>query len=121
MREDNNSTVVNVTKRTKPANYKVIRIIYYIFGVLEVLFALRLIFKVLGANSQSTFVAFIYSLTHAFLTPFIGIFRMAVSDGIETSSILEPTLIIAMVVYGLLAWGIVKLIEIISNRKSEED
>jgi hypothetical protein len=115
--EDNDSIGITEIKIRKRVNLKVRRIIYYIFGVLEVLFAFRLVFKVLGANPQSAFVGFIYSLTHLFLVPFIGIFRMAVSDGIETKSILEPTLLIAMVVYALLAWGIVKLIEIITNRK----
>ncbi len=117
MEEDNDSIGITEIKIRKRVNLKVRRIIYYIFGVLEVLFAFRLVFKVLGANPQSAFVGFIYSLTHLFLVPFIGIFRMAVSDGIETKSILEPTLLIAMVVYALLAWGIVKLIEIITNRK----
>ncbi len=93
------------------------KIIYYILGFLEVLFVFRLIFKILGANPQSTFVAMIYSITKLFIAPFIGIFRMAVSKGIETQSVLEPTLIIAMIVYALLAWGIVKLINISSNQK----
>jgi len=97
-------------------NLKVRRIIYYILGFLEVLFAFRLVFKVLGANPQSTFVSIIYSVTNIFIAPFNGIFRKAVTQGIETQSVLEPTLIIAMMVYAALAWGIVKLIEISSNR-----
>jgi len=93
------------------------RYIYYALGLLEVFFAFRFVFKILGANTESTFVSFIYSATNLFLTPFTGIFRMAVSDGIETKSVLEPTLIIAMIVYALIAWGIVKLIDISSNHK----
>jgi len=90
--------------------------IYYVLGVLEVLFAFRFVFKILGANIESTFVSFIYASTNLFLTPFTGIFRFAVSEGIETKSVLEPALIIGMIVYALLAWGIVKLIKI--NRKN---
>ncbi len=104
-------------KQEEKGRFTIRRIIYYSFGVLEVLFAFRLVFKVLGANSQGAFVSIIYSITQIFLAPFTGIFRMATTDGIETKSVLEPTLIIAMVVYTLLAWGIVKLIEIMSNRK----
>lgn len=107
-------------KKEKPAITKTKRIIFYLFGFLEILFAFRLILKILGANPESTFVSIIYSVTHLFLAPFIGIFRIAVSEGIETASVLEPTLLIAMVVYALLAWGIVKLIEILRNRKNEE-
>ena len=95
------------------------KVIYYILGVLEVLFAFRFVFKILGANTESTFVSFIYSTSDLLLAPFTGIFRMAVSEGIETKSFLEPTLIIGMVVYALLAWGIVKLISISSNKGTE--
>jgi hypothetical protein len=94
------------------------RVIYYILGTLEVLFALRLMFKILGANTASPFISIMYSITNLFLTPFKGIFRTAVTQGIEMESVLEPALIIAMIVYALLAWGIVKLIDIINNRKT---
>ncbi|MBE0450834.1 MAG: YggT family protein [Clostridia bacterium] len=98
-------------------NIKARKITYYILGALETLFAFRLIFKVLGANPESTFVNVIYSLTNIFLAPFEGIFRMAVTDGIETQSVLEPQLLIAMISYAVLAWGIVKLIELNGKQK----
>jgi len=96
------------------------KIVYYILGILEILFAFRLVFKILGANPQSTFVNIIYSFTNIFLAPFVGIFRMAVTQGIETQAVLEPTLIIAMLVYAAIAWGIVKLIEITGKQKDPE-
>lgn len=99
---------------------KVRRVVYYILGALEVLFAFRLIFKVLGANPGSPFVSIIYAITNVFLAPFNGIFRTAVTDGIETQSVLEPSLIIAMIVYAALAWGIVRLFDIIINRNESE-
>jgi hypothetical protein len=96
------------------------RIVYYILGVLEALFAFRLIFKLLGANPGSTFVSLIYTISGAFLAPFSGIFRVAVNKGIETESVLEPTTIIAMIVYALIAYGVVRLIEIYETRKDKE-
>lgn len=110
----------NDFKKENQKNLKSRKLIYYALGVLEVLFAFRLVFKVLGANPQSTFVDIIYKLTNIFLAPFVGIFRMAVTKGIETQSILEPPLIIAMIVYASIAWGIVRLIEIMTNRKDSE-
>ena len=98
--------------KTEQGHLKARKIVYYILGVLEVLFAFRLVFKLLGANPQSPFVAFIYSVSQAFLAPFAGIFRSSVTKGIEAQSILEPMTIIAMIVYAVIAWGIVKLIEI---------
>lgn len=106
--------------KTRQQNLKAKNIVYYILGVLEVLLAFRLVFKLLGANPQSPFVSFIYSVSQAFLAPFTGIFRSAVTKGIEAQSVLEPTTIIAMLVYAILAWGIVKLIEISRPHQTPE-
>lgn len=105
-----------VFKKTD-GSVKAKRIVYYILGVLEVLFAFRLIFKLLGANPWSGFVSFIYSASGIFLAPFISIFRSAVTRGNMTQAVLEPATIIGMIVYAILAWGIVKLIEIIKEPK----
>ncbi len=106
--------------KTDQGHLKARKIVYYILGVLEVLFAFRLIFKLLGANPQSSFVSFIYTVSQAFLSPFSGIFKSAVTKGFETQSVLEPTTIIAMIVYAIVAWGIVKLIEISSTHHTTE-
>ncbi len=102
----------SIGKRTGQGNLKAIKIVYYILGVFEILFAFRLVFKLLGANPESTLVSFVYSVSQTFLSPFTGIFRSAVTQGIEAQSVLEPTVIIAMIVYALVAWGIAKLLEI---------
>jgi len=108
----------NEIYRSKDNNLKLRKIVYYIMGILEVIFAFRLIFKLLGANPGNTFVSLIYSISEVFMAPFSGIFRSAVNKGIETKSILEPTTIIAMIVYALIAYGIVRLIEIFSTKKN---
>lgn len=84
--------------------------INYVLGLLEILLAFRLILKLLGANPASGFVTFIYSLTQIFLAPFTAIFRPAIAQGLETKAVLEPATIIAMIVYALIAWGLIKLI-----------
>ena len=96
------------------------RITYYILGTLEVLFAFRLIFKLLGANPTSQFVSFIYTVSAVFLAPFSGIFKSAINNGIETKSVLEPSTIIAMIVYALLALGIIRLIEILKAPRDKD-
>ena len=118
--ENNNSVNSVNSEKKEQQNLKVRRVIYYVLGALEVLLAFRLVFKVLGANAKSSFVAAIYSISNVFLAPFAGIFRTAETKGIEAQSVLEPALIIAMIVYALLAWGIVKLVDIMSNRKESE-
>ena len=108
----------NREKRTDNGNLKARKYIYYILGVLEVLFAFRLILKILGANPSSGFVSFIYSVTKLFLVPFASIFPTAVTKGAETTAVLEPATIIGMIVYAVIAWGIIKFIEI--NKKSRD-
>ncbi|MHB1485342.1 MAG: YggT family protein [Saccharofermentanales bacterium] len=92
------------------------KIVYYILGVLEVLFAFRLLFRILGANTDSIFISAIYNITHVFLFPFEAIFRTASTAGIETKAVLEPSTIIGMLVYALIAYAIVKFIYI--NKKN---
>jgi hypothetical protein len=94
------------------------RIVYYLLGILEVLLAFRLVFKLLGANPANGFVSVIYTVSGVFLVPFSGIFKTAVNNGIETKSIVEPSTIIAMIVYALIAYGIVMLIKIFIIPKS---
>lgn len=49
--------------------------------------------------------------------PFEGIFRQGFTQGIETTSVLEPATLVAIVVYAVLAWGIIKLIRVLSGEK----
>ena len=94
-------------------------IIYFIFGFLEVLLSFRLLLKLAGASMASGFVRFIYGFTGIFIMPFEGIFRRGYSQGVETASVLEPSVIVAFIVYILLAWGIVKLLHISSGEQQE--
>ena len=111
---------MNRAYRSNQNNLRVRKIVFYILGAFEVLFAFRLIFKLLGANPESTFVSFIYTVSRDFLVPFSGIFRVSINEGIETQSVLEPTVIIAMIVYALVAYGVVRLFEIYEIPKNRK-
>jgi hypothetical protein len=91
--------------------------IYFLFGVLEVLLAFRFVLKLTGANPASMFVSLIYTITSIFVLPFQGIFRQGFTEGNVTTSIFEPSTLIAIIVYALLAWGIVKLVIILAGKK----
>jgi hypothetical protein len=109
--------VVTETKRVASSSQTVEYIIYFIFGALEILLAFRLVLKLLGANMASTFVNMIYGLSRIFILPFEGIFRRGVTQGIETTAVFEPSTLVAMIVYAILMWGIVKLVHILSGEK----
>ncbi|MCR4440543.1 MAG: YggT family protein [Peptococcaceae bacterium] len=86
--------------------------IYYVLGLMETLLLFRFVFKLLGANPASGFVSFVYSLAGIFLAPFYGIFRPVVTKGLEVRSVFEPATLIAMIVYPVIAYGIVRLLDL---------
>jgi YGGT family len=94
--EDRNQSRANI-------RYWITTVTYFILGVLEVILALRLIFRLLGANQDNGFITFLYNLSHVFVGPFNGIFN----DQALGRSVFELSTLIAMLVYALIAWGIV--------------
>lgn len=90
---------------TKPL-YRGTQVIWYILGIVEVLLAFRFILKLLGANAGAGFTSFVYGITYVFATPFLTVFR---SSQIVAGSIFEWTTLLAMVVYWIVAMGIVQL------------
>jgi len=109
--------VTTETKRVASSSQTVEYLIYFIFGFLEILLTFRLVLKLMGASIASAFVGLIYGLTGIFILPFEGIFRRGTAQGLETTSVLEPSTLVALVVYAVLAWGIVKLVRIFSGEK----
>lgn len=85
--------------------YWITRVIYFLLGVLEVIMALRFIFKLLGANAGNGFVSFLYNLSYVFVAPFNSMFTNPSVGRI----VFEITTLIAMLIYALVAWGLVWL------------
>jgi len=111
------TTVQQQTKRvqTEPApdaKTTVQNIIWYLLGLIEVLIGLRFILKLLGANPASGFVDFIYNVTKVLTAPFDSIFGVTQATTGQTQSVFEPSILVAALVYALIAWGIVKVITI---------
>ncbi|HCU55072.1 MAG: hypothetical protein UT14_C0043G0008 [Candidatus Shapirobacteria bacterium GW2011_GWE1_38_92] len=114
--KDSGNPILTTQVKTGASNRETIEYaIYFLFGFLEILLGIRLLLKLTGANVASGFVRFIYGITGIFVLPFQGIFRQAYVSG----SVFEPSTLVAIFVYMLLAWGIVKLIRISSGEKQE--
>lgn len=99
----------------KKVIFKTYQIIWYILGVVEVLLAFRIFFKALAANPTG-FVRFIYDISDPLALPFAGIFRLTVSK----SNIIEWSTLIAMIVYPIIAYGVVKLIQLVKPTSPQE-
>lgn len=93
----------------KKAIFRSYQIIWYILGLIEVLLTFRFLLLLLGANAQSGFVDFIYTLSSPFSSPFAGIFGVTAESGV----VFEWTTLVAMAVYALVAYGIVSLFQLV--------
>jgi uncharacterized membrane protein len=94
--------------------FQLTRIIWTILGVLEIMLALRFVLKLIGANPNSGFAQFMYGITGLFMAPFTGL----ISSWSNGETILEVTVLIAMLVYALFFWVVVRVIPIALDRPS---
>jgi len=94
--------------------FQVTRIVWTILGVLEILLALRFVLKLIAANPNSGFAVFMYGITEVFTAPFTGL----VATWSSGETILEVTTFIAMAVYALFFWVVVRVIRIAADRPS---
>ena len=93
------------TSRTTKPLYRGTQIVWYILGVVEVLLAFRFVLKLLAANPAAGFSQFIYGTTYIFAAPFLAVFQRTEVVG----SIFEWSTLLSMLVYWIIAWGIIKL------------
>jgi hypothetical protein len=89
------------------------RIVWFLASLLLLLLAVRFIFSLLGANRGNGFANFIYSASHPFVAPFFGLFHYNVVD--YGASRFEVYTLVAMLVYGAIAWLIAYLVTIPSR------
>ena len=100
----------------KKVIYRTYQFVWYILGVVEVLLMFRVGLKMLGANAATGFVSFIYSVSDLFALPFAGIFGVTASNG----AVLEWSTLIGMVVYIVVAYGVIQLLQLIKPTTPEE-
>jgi len=114
------ASTISATSAQDTQTQTIVNVIYFISGVIEVTLLFRFLLKVSGANPGSIFVSLIYGFTQFLTLPFTSIFSAATSTGVEVRSVFEPATLIAMLVYAVVAWGIVKLVAILAGQSNEE-
>ena len=93
----------------KKAIFRTYQVIWYIAGLIEVLLAFRVVLRLLGANPNSGFTALIYTLSGPFALPFRGV----VGASQFGNSVMEWSTLLAMLVYLIIAFGLVKLFQLV--------
>ena len=81
-------------------------LIGFLFTVVEGLIGLRVVLKLIDANSQNAFASFVYKLTALFVAPFAGL----VGNPAVGGNVLEITSLVALIVYVLIAAVLIRLV-----------
>jgi hypothetical protein len=110
-RDDSGATRSEVVRSrdSASAGFKAEQIVYLIFGILEAILGLRVVLSLLGANQANSFAHMVYAVSYPLVAPFFGLFGYQFQAGVSR---LEIETIVAMVVYAILGWIIVKLVNI---------
>jgi hypothetical protein len=120
VREESTFTSVNgaapvreasVARTSTPAR-RVTEAIYLVFGIIDGLLLIRLVLKLLGANAQAGFASWTYGVTDFLLVPFHGLLPTYVSG----KTVLELSLVIAILIYSLVALALARLAAITLSR-----
>lgn len=104
-REHRERVVEDVNQAQRIQVYRFTQLIWLLFGILEALLGLRIILKLIAANPGNPFASLIYNITELFVWPFQGLTATPEAGGM----VLEIHSVIAMLVYAILGWALVKL------------
>jgi YggT family protein len=92
--------------------HRTTQLIWTFVSILLIILGLRFVLRLIGANPQAPFSAFLYGLTSLFLAPFAALFAEPQLNGM----VFETTTLIAMGVYALFTWVVVRLIGVLAYR-----
>lgn len=106
----------DVAGEQRVRTYKYSRFFWTILGIVEIFLGLRFLLKVIGANPDAGFSKFIYGATGWLVAPF----RLLVGTPEVEGSVIEVTTLIAMVVYALFFWIVVRLVRMVTDRSSSQ-
>jgi hypothetical protein len=101
-------SVPSESERRLATAARIKQIIYFVFGAVAVLLAMRFVLMLLGASQASPFVQLVYGLSGVFAMPFFGIFGQPSFN----ASVLEWASLVGIAVYMLVAWGLAKLVDV---------
>ena len=88
------------------------RIMYTLLGILEILLGLRFLLKLIAANPDSGFTVFIYGVTGLFMAPFNAL----IGTPTFGDSSFEATTLVAMAVYALFFWVLVRVVQVVTSQ-----
>jgi uncharacterized protein YggT (Ycf19 family) len=94
------------------ATFKATQLVWLLIGILEAVLAMRFIFKLIGVNAANPFASFLYNVSSLFVAPFASLTGAPEAAGM----VFEFSTLIAMIIYGLVGWGIERIIYVLFYR-----
>ena len=86
------------------------QILIYLYTFISVILMFRFILSLIAARQETPFVRFVYQLSGPFMLPFANMFGRTLEAG---GYRLEFEVLVALIVYAILFFGIAKLVSII--------
>ena len=106
------TTQEEITLRRRAELVKWSQVITLLFVALEAMIGLRVLLKLIAANPASPFANLVYQFTNIFLAPFNGLTATPSAEGM----VLEIPALIAMVVYAMLCYFIIRFMWVMFDR-----
>ena len=92
---------------------RVVNIVYFLFGAVELLLVVRVVLHLIGANPGNGFANFIDVLSSPFVVLFSTLLQNPTLGG---ATVLEVTTIIAMFVWAIVGWLVGRFIWLVMSR-----
>ena len=92
--------------------WRAVQLVYLVFGVICGLLLIRLVLKLLGGNPHSPFASWTYNVTDFFIAPFRNLLPAIGNQ----QSVLEMSVVVAILVYALIGFAVGRLVAIIFYR-----
>jgi hypothetical protein len=96
----------------RPVSYQLTRIIWAVLAILEITLGLRYVLKLIAGSASSGFAVSIYGITKPFVAPFEAL----VATPTFARTAYELSTLIAMAMYVLVAWAVVRVIGVAAER-----
>ncbi len=113
-RETEAPVVYETYRPLRSSGLRLIRLVWFLVGLIDSLIGIRFAFKLLGASTQAPFVNLVYGIT----SPLIAPFRLIFPTAGHGPFVLEPESLVALIIYPLIGLGVVSLIRIMDKRQT---
>jgi len=94
------------------SGWRASQLVYLLFAVIDGLLLIRLVLKLLGANPHAAFASWVYSFSDFFMVPFRNLLPAIGNE----HTVLEVSVLIAILVYALLGWALERFVAVVFYR-----